>query len=515
MFTIFFQMAFRIRQSKYRHVFGKPLKRDQCYDNIRVSKISWDSTLCSVNPKYIAIITEAAGGGAFLVLPLSKTGRIERDSPLVSGHKAAVLDIEWCPHNDDVIASCSEDCYVKVWQIPEGGVNKPLTEPIVDLLGHQKRVGVVKWHPTAQSILLSGGQDNIIMIWNVGTGEAVVQIDAPDHILSASWNYDGSKFVATCKDKMMRVYDPRSGDMLGEVKAHEGAKPAQAVYLKDGKIFSAGFSRMSTRQYALWNENDLSEEMMREEIDQSNGVMFPFYDPDTSMIYLIGRGDSIIRYYEVTDEAPYVHYLSLYQCKDAQRGFGYMPKRGLNVNNCEIARFYKLHNSGLCEVIPMTVPRKSELFQDDLYPDTAGDTPAVTADEWLAGKKSDPILISLKDEYVPTQKEQLKVVKKSNILDKPIHKPTAAATPATPARSSVQEVAVPEESGAALPPKSPAVHKEIQQLKQVIGEQNQTIQDLMERVISLEQAANNSGVTENDETLGNDKAGDQEQADNN
>ncbi|CAG2202301.1 CORO1B_1C_6 [Mytilus edulis] len=427
-----------------------------------------------VNPKYIAIITEAAGGGAFLVLPLSKTGRVERDSPLVSGHKAAVLDIEWCPHNDDVIASCSEDCYVKVWQIPEG-------------------------------------QDNIIMIWNVGTGEAVVQIDSPDHILSASWNYDGSKFVATCKDKMMRVYDPRSGDMLGEVKAHEGAKPAQAVYLKDGKIFSAGFSRMSTRQYALWNENDLSEEMMREEIDQSNGVMFPFYDPDTSMIYLLGRGDSIIRYYEVTDEAPYVHYLSLYQCKDAQRGFGYMPKRGLSVNSCEIA-------SGLCEVIPMTVPRKSELFQDDLYPDTAGDTPAVTADEWLAGKKSDPILISLKDEYVPTQKEQMKVVKKSNILDKPIHKPTAAATPATqatPARSSVQEVAVPEESGAALPPKSPAVHKEIQQLKQVIGEQNQTIQDLMERVISLEKAANNSGVTENDETLGNDKAVDQEQADTN
>lgn len=85
---------------------------------------------------------------------------------MVSGHKAAVLDIEWCPHNDDVIASCSEDCYVKVWQIPEGGVNKPLTEPIVDLLGHQKRVGVVKWHPTAQSILLSGGWFVILVLDN-------------------------------------------------------------------------------------------------------------------------------------------------------------------------------------------------------------------------------------------------------------------------------------------------------------------------------------------------------------
>ena len=69
-------MSFRVvRQSKFRHVFGQALKRDQCYDNIRITKSSWDATFCSVNPKYLAIITEAAGGGAFLVLPLDKVGR--------------------------------------------------------------------------------------------------------------------------------------------------------------------------------------------------------------------------------------------------------------------------------------------------------------------------------------------------------------------------------------------------------------------------------------------------------
>ena len=61
-----------VRQSKFRHVFGHASKRDQCYDNIRITKSSWDSTFCSVNPKYLAVITEAAGGGAFLVLSLDK-----------------------------------------------------------------------------------------------------------------------------------------------------------------------------------------------------------------------------------------------------------------------------------------------------------------------------------------------------------------------------------------------------------------------------------------------------------
>jgi coronin-1B/1C/6 len=53
-------------------VFGQPVKRDQSYDNIRITKSAWDSTFCAVNPKYLAIVTEAAGGGAFVVLPLEK-----------------------------------------------------------------------------------------------------------------------------------------------------------------------------------------------------------------------------------------------------------------------------------------------------------------------------------------------------------------------------------------------------------------------------------------------------------
>ncbi|KPJ20984.1 Coronin-1C [Papilio machaon] len=99
----------------------------------------------------------------------SQVGRIPADHPLVGGHKGPVLDIAWCPHNDNVIASGSEDCVVKmltvtfcsqVWQIPDGGISRTLTEPVVDLVYHQRRVGLVLWHPTAQNVLLTAGSDN-------------------------------------------------------------------------------------------------------------------------------------------------------------------------------------------------------------------------------------------------------------------------------------------------------------------------------------------------------------------
>lgn len=66
-----------VRQSKFRHVFGQAVKADQGYDDIRVSKVTWDSSFCAVNPKFLAVIVESSGGGAFLVLPLSKVSKVK------------------------------------------------------------------------------------------------------------------------------------------------------------------------------------------------------------------------------------------------------------------------------------------------------------------------------------------------------------------------------------------------------------------------------------------------------
>uniref|UniRef100_A0A8C9NZV0 Coronin n=1 Tax=Spermophilus dauricus TaxID=99837 RepID=A0A8C9NZV0_SPEDA len=367
-----------VRQSKFRHVFGQAAKADQAYEDIRVSKVTWDSSFCAVNPKFLAIIVEAGGGGAFIVLPLAKTGRVDKNYPLVTGHTAPVLDIDWCPHNDNVIASASDDTTIMVWQIPDYTPVRNITEPIITLEGHSKRVGILSWHPTARNVLLSAGGDNVIIIWNVGTGEVLLSLDEvhPDVIHSVCWNSNGSLLATTCKDKTLRIIDPRKGQVVA---------------------------------------NNFEEPVALQEMDTSNGVLLPFYDPDSSIVYLCGKGDSSIRYFEITDEPPFVHYLNTFSSKEPQRGMGFMPKRGLDVSKCEIARFYKLHERK-CEPIIMTVPRKSDLFQDDLYPDTPGPEPALEADEWLSGQDAEPVLISLRDGYVPPKHRELRVTKR-NILD--------------------------------------------------------------------------------------------------
>ncbi|XP_065580906.1 coronin-2B-like isoform X1 [Artemia franciscana] len=403
-----------VRTSKFRHVYGQAMRKERCYENVPITRSAHDSNCCAVNPKFIAVVTETAGGGSFVVIPLEKTGRLDFTTGRVVGHSGPVLDVKWNPFNDNVIASCSEDTTIKIWYIPDNGLNANLKDWLVDLHGHRRRVAYLEWHPTAENILASAGLDHLIIIWNISHGEAVTVIDSHhDVIYSMSFNREGNLLATTCKDKKLRILDPRSGKTVSEGSCHVGSRATKVLYLGDsGQLFTTGFSRNSNREYALWSQQNLNEPLRRETIDSSSGVLFPFYDHDTRMIYVAGKGDGNIRFFEVVSESPWIHYLGQFLSGFPQRGLGFMPKRGCDTSQCEVFRFYKLHiTRNICEPISMIVPRKSDSFQADLYPDTVAPTPAMSAEEWISGKNKPPVLLSmrsgLKVTYKPVRLEHV------------------------------------------------------------------------------------------------------------
>lgn len=409
-------MANIVRQSKFRHVFCKPVKHEECMSQITITEITWDAQFCAVNPKFIAIIVKGSGG-PFLVLPVNKIGRIDKEVPFVDAHRAPCLDIAFSPFNDNVIASCSEDATAKVWLIPERGVLRTMNEPVVELCGHQKRVNTLAWHPTANNILATAGGENKIFIWNVGTGEALLEISGhPDQIWCISFNYDGSRFVTTCKDKMIRIINSHTGEIINQGPGHEGVKPQRAIFTMDGKILTTGFTKRSERLYALRNPNNVSQIIAQDELDTSNGVLFPLYDEDSGLLYLVGKGDCAIRYYEINDDPPFMHYINTYTTSEPQRGFAFMPKRGIDSVKNEITRIYKVTTKGVVDILQFFVPRKSDLYQTDLYPDTRSIQPSITADEFIAGKDAPPRLVPVNAEAAQI-KPKVTVAKKANILD--------------------------------------------------------------------------------------------------
>ena len=65
-------------------------------------------------------------------------------------------------------------------------------------------------------MLASAGYDHKIIVWNTSSGEQLSLLDGyhPDIIYSFSWNYNGSLLATTCKDKKIRVIDPRRNEVI-------------------------------------------------------------------------------------------------------------------------------------------------------------------------------------------------------------------------------------------------------------------------------------------------------------
>lgn len=77
---------------------------------------------------------------------------------------------------------------------------------------------------------------------------------------------------------------------IQEGMCHAGMKASKVTYLgSTGRLLTTGFSRHSDRQLAVWSQEDLSEPLTVENVDSSSGVLFPYYDHDTRIVFLAGK----------------------------------------------------------------------------------------------------------------------------------------------------------------------------------------------------------------------------------
>lgn len=139
-------------------------------------------------------------------------------------------------------------------------------------------------------------------------------------------------------------------------------------------------------------------------IDSGSGVLIPHFDNETSILYIAGKGDGNIRYYEYDKDDLYE--LSQYGSTDPQRGFAVAPKHAVNVRENEVVKSFKTVFDHSIEPISFIVPRRSELFQADIYPDCPSSEPALSAEEWFGGKEvNGPLLLNMEAIFEGTKPE--------------------------------------------------------------------------------------------------------------
>ncbi|XP_064555413.1 coronin-7 isoform X2 [Drosophila montana] len=379
-------MAWRFKASKYKNAAPIVPKAEACVREICVGSYQTYGNNIAASAAFMAFNWEHSGSSV-AVLPLDDCGRKSKTMPLLHGHTDTVTDLKFSPFHDGLLATASQDCLVKIWHIPEKGLEQSLSDPEAVFSHKQRRVETVGFHPTADGLMYSTAAGCVALFDIAAQKEIFSNNEHPEVIQSASWREDGTVLATSCKDKCVRIFDPRAAgspiQMLAE--SHQSIKDSRVVWLgNQSRILTTGFDAARLRQVIIRDMRNFNVPEKTLELDCSTGILMPLFDADTNMLFLAGKGDTTINYLEITDKDPYL-IEGLRHTGEQTKGACLVPKRALKVMEAEVNRVLQL-TSNMVIPIMYQVPRKTYRdFHADLYPETTGYRTELVASEWLNG----------------------------------------------------------------------------------------------------------------------------------
>lgn len=76
-----------------------------------------------------------------------------------------------------------------------------------------------------------------VLYLGVNSGEDVIQ--------SLSWNYEGTCIATTCRDKKVRITDPRANVVTQTADNHSSNRESKAIWIDSNRILTSGFDSVS------------------------------------------------------------------------------------------------------------------------------------------------------------------------------------------------------------------------------------------------------------------------------
>lgn len=133
----------------------------------------------------------------------------------MQGHKGSVEDIQFSPVQEQVLASCSSDMTVKLWDL-----RATQMKPQISFVAHDCDVNVISWNTQAKYLLASGDDKGEFRIWDLRQlgsqmGSKKAEIDS---ITRIHWHTDAitslqfepreeSVLAVTSADNKMTLWD--------------------------------------------------------------------------------------------------------------------------------------------------------------------------------------------------------------------------------------------------------------------------------------------------------------------
>ena len=173
---------------------------------------------------------------------------------MLQGHKRAVSDFHWNPIHPELLATCSYDAYIHLWDL-----RQKTDRPINSFCAWTAGATQVKWNPLNE-FLFASSHDTDARIWDMRKGSSALTLITAHmkKIYGIDWSRIKETELVTCaQDGLVKIWDytlPRN--CLSAI--HTGAPVWRARYTPFGNYLVTMPQRKDNSLY-LWDCDDLSE----------------------------------------------------------------------------------------------------------------------------------------------------------------------------------------------------------------------------------------------------------------
>eukprot|EP00850_Spirogloea_muscicola_P003057 SM000012S25319 [mRNA] locus=s12:333757:337733:+ [translate_table: standard] len=160
-------------------------------------------------------------------------------------HKGAVLGLSWNAEFRNVLASCSADKLVKVWDVVAGKCAHTMRH-------HADKVQAVAWNPTEPTGLLSGSFDKTTALVDMRLpDQAALRWSMSADVECLAWDPQTvQNFVVSTEDGLVCCYDVRRGSEPGTGSGRSDVQALYRLHAHDKATCSLSFNSVTPHMLA-------------------------------------------------------------------------------------------------------------------------------------------------------------------------------------------------------------------------------------------------------------------------
>ena len=327
----------------YQNIIFKENKEK--YEKCFLSNFKTESRLISTNEKYLAMLWK--NKGEIVIANSSNPYNLNEDVLRIKGPKNNMLDLEFSPFDNHLLASTNDNNSVLLWKIPEEGINEDITNEKQIYKKHKdKKVNYVNFNPNDKDTILSSTYFGEIHIWNITKDDNIIELKS-EYISSISWNPNGS-LIGCSNLKNINIFETRTNKIIFNCQINEMYNPTKLVWADNNLFVTTSWNKNNEKMLKLWdirkvNDNYTNQgEIASIIVDKSSNVSVPYINREQKLVYSIGKDENFIKIYDYNGDM--LNEINTYYSKN-RSSYSVLFDRKCLDSKLEIDRFIRYYNT--------------------------------------------------------------------------------------------------------------------------------------------------------------------------